>query len=79
MKCSMTLGDMNVSDHEVGKWPENPTQTIAAYLKASYPEDRVWIVQDEPGQGFAKKVWYKADKKGKLVGDACASLTISED
>lgn len=79
MKCSMTLGEITTGDHEVGKWPENPVETISAYLKATHPENRVWITQDEPGEGFAKKVWYKVDKKGQPVGEPCASLTISEN
>ena len=79
MKCSMTLGEMTVGDHEVGKWPENPVETIVAYLRATYPENRIWVTRDEPGDGFAKKVWYKANEKGQQAGKPCASLTISEN
>lgn len=79
MKCSMTLGSMAVSATEVEGLPENPVVTVAAYLKATYPEARFWITRDEPGEGFARKVWYKADEGGNQVGEACASITISED
>jgi hypothetical protein len=74
----MTLGEMTIGDHEVGKWPENPVETIAAYLRATYPGNRIWITRDEPGEGFAKKVWYKAEN-GQQIGEPCASLTISEN
>jgi hypothetical protein len=80
MKCSMTLGGMALSATEVEKLPDNPVATVAAYLEATYPENRIWITQDEPGDGFATKVWYKADMNGRHPdGEACASITIFED
>lgn len=79
MKCSMTLGSMAVSATEVEALPENPVATVAAYLKATYPDVRLWITRDEPGEGFAKKAWYKADEKGSQIGDPCASITVSEN
>ncbi|HEX9201632.1 MAG TPA: hypothetical protein VF865_18890 [Acidobacteriaceae bacterium] len=76
----MALGDYRFGDGEIKNWPENPLETIAAYLEATYPDVRVWITKtEEPNENETKMTWYKADKNGDPIGESCASITISQD
>ena len=79
MKCTMTLGQMTVGDHEVGSWPTNPMETIAAYLEKMHHENRFWIVlNSQPNEKTAIKTWYRSEA-GKPVGEPCASITIFQE
>ncbi len=80
MKLSMTLGQMTVGDQDVESWPRNPMETIAAYLKETHPDIRIWIVQNSnPTEKIATKAWYRADEDGQPSGAPCASITATED
>jgi len=76
----MTLGDYEVGNIKIEDWPENPLETIAAYLKHKYPDVRSWVTKTEQAtENEVKMTWYKADQSGNPTGDSCASITISQD
>ena len=81
MKCSMTLGNATVRDHEVDKWPENPLETINAYLKETHPDVVVWITEkSQVSETEAKMTWRRPDKSLRNpVGEPCAVFTVFEE
>ena len=74
------MKDTAIGDYVIHDWPENPLETVAAYLKATYPSVTTWITEtSQPEGGVVKMSWFKSDTEGKPVGDSCASITISQD
>jgi hypothetical protein len=65
-----------IDDLEIEDWPENPMETVLAYLKWKYPDTTVWITKTETtSEQNTKMSWYKSDGHGNPVGEPCATIT----
>jgi hypothetical protein len=74
------MDDAKIGDYVIQDWPENPLETVTAYLKATYPDVTVWITEtSEADDGAVKMSWFKSDGHGQPEGKPCASITISQN
>jgi len=73
------MKDTKIGNYVIHDWPENPMETVMAYLKDAHPDNRVWITQTSTFEdGAVKMSWFKSDGNGKPLGESCASITISD-